>query len=401
MKRRTYLATASGALAGSAGCLGGGRNDTNYVFTSHRELAAVSRFARNGDEPWASAWEALKRDADRALAAPMRSVVDDDGDHEFTLDDNARHDYRAAQEMGTSARDTALAYFVSGEDRFARRAIDAIHHWMLAADTHMAPVGGSGPGGNPEQFITLPRFWYAASLVRDHPHWQTKSSEMPWRDGSANDAEAAFQRWVRDYTENVENDYQNNIYVRWQVCEGSAYVYLEDETSFERLVERYKGEQTWNDYNDCTTDRPGTFEREIHRSDPFSYQLVRMKAHMQFCEVARHRGYDLYSYTAPTDSCDGSTLRNALDAMIPFVRDPSRWEYLGKRIDDEGLEGTREHIIPSVYELAFSRWRDDRFREVIDVVSTRPITDERVLGWVTFTHGNLFALSDSLFGFRL
>ncbi|MFB6130813.1 MAG: alginate lyase family protein [Salinigranum sp.] len=363
---------------------GGSSGNRNFVFTNATELQAVADRAKAGDEPWASAWRKVKSAADAALDARLSSVADDDGRHAFRLDAGDRHDYRTAIRVGDRVRNLALAHFVTGEDRYARATIDELYHWFLDPDTYQYPKGSGDYGV--EQYITIPKFLMAASILRGHPYWSSKGSETPWTGGSADSAEDALAAWATEWAGNLTQPNHNNIFIWLQVARGAADAYAGDDAAFERCVENYRSSSAWNDYRGVGDSLTGAFMAELNRKNGYRYQLYRMKAHTMFCELARHRGTDLYGFTAPGDAGSGSSLRRSFDFMVPYLKDPGRWRWGTGSVDWD-----RTHEGPGVYEVAHSHWRDPAYLDVVKIPG-RPIDDGRLLGWVTFTHGNLFEL---------
>jgi hypothetical protein len=397
LSRRAVLATAGSVLASTAGC-GGRTTETDYeptaetyVYVDRDALEAIDSLAVEGEEPWASAYDRLLADADEALSLTPKSVVDDgapgwDDPHRFGLSDS-RHDYRVAITMSEAVRDTGLAFWFTGDSRYARTCIDLIDHWCLDEETRMKPNAESVGGVNIEQWITIPAFWYGASFVRGHPYWT---------DGSG-DREAAFRQWVRDYIASIAPpgyDQQNNIWAwRIQTIAGAGS-YLDDDDLFERGLEMWQSGRPWADYN--TGDDPrrgprGSLQLELARDDGFTYQVYGTKALTMTAEIARTHGIDLYGYNAPTDPASGSTLRKIYEFMLPFVTDPSSWKW-GTGTD--GVTDADRMEIASVYELAYSQWQDPDYLDVVRRYG-RPAYDARILGHVTLTHGNRFAYAGS------
>jgi hypothetical protein len=345
-------------------------NGENYLFTSQSELQAIADKALDGTDPWMSAWEKVRTGANDALDIPLQSVTDDDGSHHFTLERNDRHDYREAIKTGDRVRNLALAYFVTGEDRYAEKAIDQIHHWFLDENAYQYPTGSGDYGV--EQYITIPKFLMGAALLRGHSYWDNKSATMPWNGEQASTAEDALAAWAVTWANSLTEPNHNNIWVWLAVAEASAAAYAGDDTLFQSAVDRYKSDPAWNDYND-----DGSFQAELNRENGYRYQLFRMKAHATFCELARHRGVDLYSYNG---------LKRSFDWMAHYVMHPEDWEW-----GTGSLDWDRTHEAPGVYELAHSIWGESAYRDVIDV-DGRPVDDGRLLQWITFSHGDLFAL---------
>jgi hypothetical protein len=168
----------------------------------------------------------------------------------------------------------------------------------------------------------------------------------------------------------------------------SCYAYLDDQSGFDATVTDYQN-NGFTDYNDANSSQPGTFQEELDRSESFDYTFHRIMPHMYCCEIAQYMGHeDLYEYQASEDSAAGSTMRDVVDEMIPFVEDSdlSSWTY-GTIKDTHDSEWNNK--VPSVYELAYSRWQDTAYNDVFSLshIASRPIDGSRCWGYVTLTHG--------------
>jgi hypothetical protein len=342
--------------------------DGPLMFTTGEDIASIASKVESGDAPWASAWATVKASAEDALDVSLVSVVDTGGGHTFQRD----NDYKLALRTKDRVRDLALAYRMTGDDRYARKAIDQIHHWFLDPDTYQEPVE-NGQFATITQYITIPSFFYGANLLREHPYWAEKSSEMPWRSDTAESPQSALARWGLDWQATFREPNCNNIHVWRAFARGVAGTFAGDDAVWNQALDEYRSDCTWNDYNE-----DGSFQYEVWRENGYRYQLFRMKAHAMFCELGRAQGLDLYSE---------NELKRAFDYMAPYIFDPNSWPH-----GTGSLDFDRNHEA-GVYELAYSRWQDETYLDVITEVVGRPVDEGRLLGdSITLTHGNRFEL---------
>jgi hypothetical protein len=352
-------------------------------FLDGNEVVAIRDRVDEGEDPWRSGYDALLRDADRALDATPSSVVDDgapDGvdAHRFATGAD-RPDYEAAIEMGTWVRDLGLAYVFTGEGRYARTAIELLDHWFLAPETRMHPSGRNFGETyfSIELHVTLPTLIYGASLVRDAPYWSAVDGD---RDG--------LRTWVRAYLDDLEGGrgadrytgvVRNNIYAWWILARATAAAYLGDGDALERAFDDWRGDAL------DQLEPNGLLVHERQRADGLDYSVYGLKALSFTAEVARHHGVDLYGYSAGGDE---SALLRAFEGHQSYVVDAADWEW---GVGEEGYTEAERTAAGSVYELAHSRWERPAFREVVTSIG-RPLYDRRILGWTTLTHANRFAL---------
>lgn len=362
------------------------------TFIGEAEIDGISERVARGTQPWSAAFDRLRSDAQSALGAPMESVVDNgppagesnphlygtdapyQGADGVFSDDINREDYLKAIRVGDNLRDLGLAYQLIGDDRYAEKAVDFAYHWFVDPDTYMHPsavnYGPHTPGfigqNSIEHYITIPKMLYGAGLVIDHPHWSTKPG----------DAVADLDEWVADYLEETESGGSrggpegDSIYKWWVANRAVAAAFIGSSGSLQSAVNDWRT-TAFTDFHER-----GTFEFERVRSRGLYYSLSAIVGLSMTAEVVRHHGWNLY-----TDA----RYRTALDFHAPFLVDPSSWPW--QELD--GLEHFEANYGATSFELAYSRFRDGDYLDAVEAVG-RPIRDNRLLGWVTATHANLF-----------
>jgi hypothetical protein len=127
----------------------------------------------------------------------------------------------------------------------------------------------------------------------------------------------------------------------------------------------------------------GTFEKDRPRSRGLFYSLSAMNALTLGAEVAYHHGVDLYGYTM--DGMSESMLKRSHQFHAKFLEDPSEWPWKERK----GLSENEQMYGAVSYELCYARWQSDAYWDAIEATG-RPIYDQRILGYATLTHGDLF-----------
>lgn len=379
------------------------------MFVHLDTLAAVGERVNAGDEPWATAHEWFMADVSEALADETEAVTTGGQDHVFASEGpdepEDRDDYETAIRVGDRIRDLGLAYQLTGDDEYARRAVDYLNCWFLADDTYMTPE----PTASIELFVTLPKMWWGAELVRGHDAWQ--------RDAVGD--ESKLQEWVATFLEPLSHEVpttfgQQNIFNWKELTHAAGAVYLRDWERLRTTVSRSRE----TGFDQLRED--GLLENEIIRDTSLTYSVFAMKALTTAAEISR-----LYA-----DRLDGPTLyehskfdgdRTALermyDAHAPYIVDPEAWAAESSGSDDQfrmanGFPARSMEKAGSLYELAYSRFDKEAYLDVVSAGGRpvknlptyveaqqepiehegRPRRDERVLGWTTLTHGEQFRL---------
>ena len=362
--------------------------DIEAVFLSPKALKAIKAKVSAGEQPWKSAYGKLIGDANRALKQRPMSVTDNGGpagggrdrhkygtDHPTTKGTN-RADYAAAWKISNAVRDLAMAYAFTGKDAYADKAVDLLYHWAVNPSTRMAPSTQnfsphrSGKKQNSiELYITLPKMFYAASLVAGHRRWSQKGSG----------AEGNFKKWAQAVLSHADRSYgsseQNNVYAWWVATRASAAAYVGDGGKMSRAF------SDWKKNAIKQIDGQGKFTRELKRTGSLSYSLYALTALTMTAEVARLYGTDLYGHN---DGKGGAALKRAFDYHARYVTNPGAWPHKGKKHKKKSSDA-------AVYEMAYSRWRDGDFLDVLNR-NSRPFKDNWAAGWTTLTHGDLHKL---------
>ncbi|GCF13207.1 hypothetical protein Harman_11420 [Haloarcula mannanilytica] len=372
-------------------------------------VAAIRSRVESGASPWAEAYEAFTADVQNAMAAAPESVTDNGDGHEFKTkgpeDPEARKDYVKAIRTGDRIRDLGLAYQYTGSDQYAEKAIELLNHWFLDSETRMAPVKTNSI----ELFITLPKMWWGAELVRGHERWNDDSV------GS----EADLQEWIQTFLDDVGHDIptsfgQQNIFNWQEMSHAAGAVYLRDWDRFRDAMQRNREDG----FNQLRED--GLLENEIVRASSLAYSLYAAKALVTAAELSRIYADKLDGptlYEHEKFGGDKGAIERILDAHAPYVGDPEAWEALGEgdpeRFENEhGFPARKQEAASSLYEVAYSYYEKDTYLEALKqsgrpvknvptYVSAqqaaindpdRPHRDERILGWTTFSHGERFRL---------
>jgi len=104
---------------------------------------------------------------------------------------------------------------------------------------------------------------------------------------------------------------------------------------------------------DSHSPRDGRFIDEITRTRSFSYTIYNLTACAVICEIAYHRGIDLWNFEAT----NGNSLKKCAEFFKPFYENPFSWEY--EQISDHGCYGEK---LP--FRLAAIRYKDTELEKI-------------------------------------
>ncbi len=115
-----------------------------------------------------------------------------------------------------------------------------------------------------------------------------------------------------------EKNFFNNHSNWWNTQVAVFSAFTGDESRLWQCFESYK-----NRILSEQTDTEGKFTDEITRTRSYHYTLYNMDACTLICEVAHHRGVDLWNY----ETSDGKSLKKCVEFFKPFYENPFLWKY--------------------------------------------------------------------------
>jgi len=346
-------------------------------------LAAVSMTAAaSANEPYQltkAEIEVLAAKAPAALRAPIATVVDkpqaspsgdahdyvsfaryywpdpskpdglpyisQDGHH--NLEQVARGDEGRLWSFAENVEALAAAWQIHHDGASARRAGEWLRAWFIAPATRMNPnmefaqvrLGHSKNHGNSSGVLDSRCFSGlidALLMLRGSPAFESGD-------------EAAVQAWFKTDLEwlmtakNAREEHAaKNNHGSWFLAQAipiALYCGLDDvardlcEKDKERIASQIKPD--------------GSQPEEIRRVDGLGYSSFNLDAQFQVARLASALGIDVWNYTAP----NGSSLRRALEYLLPYNTHPTTWPASQKAKLDPGF---LDHLIAQ----AKSVWPD-------------------------------------------
>jgi hypothetical protein len=220
------------------------------------------------------------------------------------------------------AHTLALAYYFSGEEKYAAKASEFIRVWFLNPATRMNPnlkYGQGIPGGvegRPAGLISarcLADLVDAIGLLAGSKSWTTNDQQgmIVW----AGD----YLQWLTTSEIGLGEDAASNNHGTFYDAQAVSLALFIGKMDFAReklLAAREKriAKQIEPD---------GKMPRELTRTLSFHYSMFNLQAAMQLADLGRSAGVDLWHY----QTADGRSILKAAEFMAQFA-DPARtWPY--------------------------------------------------------------------------
>ncbi|CNH84986.1 poly(beta-D-mannuronate) lyase [Yersinia massiliensis] len=338
---------------------------TEYAFLSAHELQQNQReiAQKQASKETLLAYQQLLRQADKALTLPDLSVTD----KTMVPPSGSKHDYLSlsaywwpdseksdglpwirkdglinpASKNGDSdgvrladftaqVQALTLAWYFSGEQLYADKAISLLRTWFMAPKTRMNPnldfaqgvpgiAAGRGTGILDGRYFAT-RIVDSLIMLRQNQHWtaQDENQMHQWM--------TQYLAWLQQSPAGKKEAAAPNNHGNWygvQVA-GIAW-YLQQPKVVAEMAELLKSKL------DTQLAADGSQPLELARTRSFHYSYFSLQAAVLMAQLADKVHVDLWRYKTP----QGSSLTKALDFMAPYSDEQKKWPY--RSLDQIGV----------------------------------------------------------------
>jgi Alginate lyase len=319
--------------------------DRGYL-VSHSELRDRAARAAAGQEPEASAVRDLLDWAATAVAQPAHpeEPLRIDGTTGPFVDDTA------------AAYGLALAWGVSGDQRYAAAARDIVMAWV--ATTQSLENACPDTGDCQTSLIvsrTAPGFIFAMDLLG--PSHVVSDAD-----------DTAFLAWLRSVILPSASTRTNNWGDAGALLRVTATDALGDAAGFDAGIAQ------WRSQLDLVAS-DGHIPEEVRRgSSGLSYTQEALMYKIAVARIAERRGIELWSAVGH----DGGTLKTAVEYAARYQLNPAGWPWI-KNVD-----------VPTagpMWELAYAEWPEPIFADILRPVRPLGADGHSAVRWTTLTNG--------------
>ncbi|HEV2693310.1 MAG TPA: alginate lyase family protein [Verrucomicrobiae bacterium] len=243
-------------------------------------------------------------------------------DGERNPESNNDSDSGRFQKTCADVHTLALAYYLSGDEKYAAKAAELVRVWFLDPATHMNPNLNYGQGipgeveGRPAGLISargLVHLVDAIGLIAGSKAWTA-------------DDQKNMTAWFTDYlhwltTSKVgrgELGAKNNHGTYCDTQAASIALFLGKTDVASNIVAEAKEKRVTRQ---ITPD--GREPMELARTTSFGYSTFNLRALMDLASIGRAAGVDLWHF----QTADGRSILKATEFMAPYVDPGHKWPY--------------------------------------------------------------------------
>ena len=324
------------------------------VFSADRQTLAASKTAvRSGDPALNSALRQLLDDADSCLDQKPPTVMDKkqvppSGDkHDYisqapyfwrdTNSPDGKYIRRDGERNPESKQDSdagrlggvcsrvhtlGLAYYFTGDEKYAAKAAEFMRIFFLNPATRMNPnlnFGQRIPGevdGRPMGLISargLVDLVDGIGLLAGSKSWTTDDQQKmkAWA--------ADYFHWLTTSKIGLGEDAASNNHGTFYDVQAVSLAMFIGNTNYAR--EKLLAAREKRIAQEIEPD--GKMPRELARTLSFNYSLFNLHAEMNLADLGRAAGVDLWHY----QTADGRSLQKAIEFMAPYADAEKKWPY--------------------------------------------------------------------------
>lgn len=276
-------------------------------------------------------------------------------------------DDREFNETRGAVHALVLGYYFTGNEAYAKRAVQLLRTWFLNPATRMNPnlnyaqaVPGvnTGRGTGLIDVHEMPQLLDAITLLSDSPAMTSadKAGLRSWF--------SEYMKWLQNSRNGQDEAAAKNNHGSWydQQLAGIA-LFLGDKELVRQVAETAKEKRI------ATQIKPnGSEPLELVRTKSFSYSVFNLDALMRLAQEARQVDVDLWSYRA----ADGGSIRKALEYLLPFADGKKKWTH-------EAINGVDPSSLTEPLLLAAIHYKDPDYLKLAEQFEKQPDTRALIL----------------------
>ncbi|MEM6321156.1 MAG: alginate lyase family protein [Bacteroidota bacterium] len=212
------------------------------------------------------------------------------------------------------------AYKITKDKKYADKALEHLKAWFINANTKMNPnllygqaIKGRVTGRGIGIIDTIHLIEVAKSIqVLQQLGYLNRVDYIGLKNWFNE-----FLTWLTTHPYGLDEKDHGNNHSTWWAAQAAAFAELAERPEImEDCRKQYKKLLA------AQMDENGGFPDELERTKPFNYSLFNLEGYAVLAEIASTEKDNLWNYSTPN-----GTLKQAIDFMLPSIKDKSKWTY--------------------------------------------------------------------------
>lgn len=251
-----------------------------------------------------------------------KPYINKDGQVNPEKNDNDKYDAARYSKTISAVNTLSLAYYLTGNEEYAKHSAELLRAWFLNPDTRMNPnldygqlVPGKNTGSSSGIIDTsnLITIIDAVNMLKQSENFTAADNEE-------------LKKWFSDYVDwltqskfgKKEGETTNNHGV-WYDAQVAAFAYYAGREDVSKQVIEVAKLKRINKQ----IEKDGSMPRELARTRSMDYTMYNLEAFTTLAQIGDKVGVDLWNYSSE----DGKSIKLAFSYLYPYLQDKSKWEH--------------------------------------------------------------------------
>jgi len=294
---------------------------------------------------------------------PEAGYVRKDGEHNPEATENSDSDNFKI--VCAQVETLALAYYISGDEKYAQKATQFLRVWFLNPATQMNPNLNYGQGipgqveGRPQGLISvacLVDCVDALGLLEESRSWtsEDRNGMKQWL--------SAYFTWLTTSKMGLgEKKAKNNHGTLYDTQAVALALYLGKSDFAKNLLRSVMHERI-----DIQITHEGKQPLELARTRSLHYSLKNLQGLVDLATMAEAQGIDLWHYESP----QGGSILKAIQFLAPYADDKNKWPY--KQIDKVNFD-----VLLDILQRSLPHYPNSHLEQALSNFDPDDITTDR------------------------